>query len=133
MCRFAAQSQFEKLVVLGITAVRHYVHNIDRLSLPDQCREELQAPGLGDIAIESRSPKHVIQFGKRFVRYEQFPQAAAASNAWRGTERGSKTALTTTLLSTTVRRLLVTQHRLQLLRRQPLGFGLSPNFVHDLL
>src|SRR5262249_34279789 len=62
-----------------------------------------------------------------------FPRAAAVSNACRGTERGSSTALTATPVSMTVRISFIAQQRLQDFRGQAAGLGVAADLVHDLL
>ena len=49
------------------------------------------------------------------------------------TESENISALTTTPVSTTVRKPFFPQHRFQHVRRQALGLGVFTNVVHDLL
>src|SRR6266542_3620492 len=88
------------------------------------------------------SSRYLLNFGRRKTSSSSAtvaadtrsrPRATAASNACRGTERGSKTALTATLVSTTVRSSLAMQQRLQDFGSQAASLGLRADLVHDLL
>src|SRR5205807_3376797 len=88
------------------------------------------------------SGTYLLNFGRRMTSSNSamvaadtsnFPRAAAASNACRGTERGSNTALTATPVSMTVRISLIAQQRLQNFRGQAVRLGMTADVVHDFL
>src|SRR5688572_23604264 len=61
------------------------------------------------------------------------PSVRTVSSARRGTDLGSKAALTTTLVSATTRASIVTQQFLKNVRRQSFRFRFGAHFVHHRL
>jgi hypothetical protein len=83
-----------------------------------------------------------LNFGRRRTSFNsstvspeaiRTPLCLARSNARRGVDPGSNSALTMTLVSTTIRKSVAMQQRFQTFRRQAPGDGPGAHFVHDLV
>ena len=126
-----AQSQFQELVVFGITARGHCCGHFHQLRFPHQCRQEFQAFVLSQITVESGLRRTSFSSASVAREMSEVPCSRIRSNARRGVDRGNSAALTVTLVSTTARTLLVTQEILQNLRRKPATLGRPSSLVHN--
>jgi hypothetical protein len=81
-----AQSQFQELVVFGITARGHCCGHFHQLRFPHQCRQEFQAFVLSQLTVESGSAEDLVQFGQRGKRDERgaLLQDSVKRSPWRG-------------------------------------------------
>ena len=67
------------------------------------------------------------------MEISEVPCPRTRSNARRGVDCGNSAALIATLVSSTAPTLLVTQERLQYIRRQAPSLGHLPGLIHDCL